>query len=222
MHSLVYYTLMSARTPSRINLTAPTNYRILQVILTSKEPFLQRDVANMAHAQPTQVSRIVRWLETHEHVTRRKEDGLYEVTAPASLVIALMPYQRKMSDSLAGTVKVREELDKVAGLLVKEGATLCLESALSVYSEYFRPDRLAVYHPDPKGLLSRLAPNEGGFLPVSVYMADIPLEGDVEGPDSKSPLRRTTKFRTLVDLLCDNRAYAAKDLFLSLWGVRFG
>lgn len=213
---------MSAQTPTRIDLTAPVNYRILRTVLLSKEPFLQREVARAAKAQPTQVGRIVRWLEAHQHATRRKVDGRYEVTSPSTLIVAMFPYQRTMSGSLVGTVKVRGEMDRIGRLLVREGATLCLESALTVYSEYFRPDRLAVYHPDPRTLLSKLAPDEGGLLPIGVYGADIPLEGDVEEPDRKSPLRRTTQFRTLVDLICDNRAYAAKDLFLSLWGVRFG
>lgn len=213
---------MSAQAPTRIDLTAPVNYRILRTVLLSKEPFLQRDVARAAKAQPTQVGRIVRWLEAHQHATRRKEDGRYEVISPSSLVVALLPYQRTMSGSIVGTVRVRGKMDQIAQMLVKEGATLCLESALAVYSEYFRADRVAVYHPNPEALLSKLAPNEGGLLPVGVYEADIPLEGDVEKPDSKSRLRRTTPFRTLIDLICDNRAYAAKDLFLSLWGVRFG
>ena len=219
---LLNYSLMASSTPATIDFTAPTNYRVLRNILTSKHPFLQIEVAKEAVAHPPQVSTVVRWLHEHQHVIRRKIEGRYEVTQPSSLVVAVFPYQRVMNRTLVGTVNVRSAPDEVCQLLTREGATLCLESALSVHSEFFRPDRVAAYHPKPKWLLKQIAPNEGGMLPISVYEPDIPLEGDVEEPDSDSPFRRTTPFRTLVDLVCDNRAYAAKDLFWTLWGVRFG
>ncbi len=211
---------MIKSTPARIDATAPVNYRIVREILTVKQPFLQTEIAAAAGAQPSQVSRLVRWLEDHHHIVRRKSDGRFEVTQPTSLILALFPYQRVMSRALAGTTKVRAGMDQAAQILTGEGATLCLESALAQYSDYFRPDRVAVYHPTPKKLLSRLTPNDVGILSVSVYQADIPLEGDQEGPDQKSSLRRTSRFRTVVDLVCDNRAYAARDLFMELWGVR--
>ena len=213
---------MTSSTPATIDFTAPTNYRVLRNILASKHPFLQNEVAKEAAAHPPQVSTVVRWLQAHQHVIRRKTDGRYEVAQPASLVVAVFPYQRVMDRTLVGTVKVRSTPEEVSQLLTREGATLCLDSALSVHSEFFRPDRVAVYHSKPKKLLEQIAPNEGGMLPVAVYEPDSPLEGDVEEPDSDSLFRRTARFRTLVDLVCDNRAYAAKDLFWTLWGVRFG
>jgi hypothetical protein len=208
--------------PSSIDPTAPVNYRIIREILTSKKPFLQTDIAGAAKAHTSQVSNVVRWLEIHQHVVRRRSDGRYEVAQPASLVLAVFPYQRPMSRALAGTAKVRGSLEEANRDLVKAGATLCLESALSFYSQYFRPDRIAVYHPKPRNLLAELNPNESGLIPVAVYLPDIPLEGDVEESDKTNPMRRTTKFRTLIDLVCDNRAYTAKDLFADLWGVQIG
>ncbi|MDA4131738.1 MAG: MarR family transcriptional regulator [Thaumarchaeota archaeon] len=203
-------------------MTAPVHYRILRYILTSKEPFLQTDVAEATGAARGQVSRLVRWLEAHHHVVRRQSDGRFEVAQPSSLILAMFPYQRVMSQALVGTTKVPGSMEDAARILSRAGATLCLESALAQYSEYFRADRVAAYHPDPKKLLGELAPNEGGLLAVHVYRIDIPLDGDQEGPDKKNPLRRTSRYRTLLDLVCDNRAYAAKDLFQQLWGVQFG
>jgi hypothetical protein len=208
--------------PSRIDPTAPVNYRILRAILTAKKPFLQTEIARAAGAYASQVSGVVRWLEARQHIVRHTSDGKYETAQPATLILAVFPYQRPMNRALAGTIKVGKDRNEVSRVLTKEGATLCLESALSVYSEFFRPERVAVYHPRPRELLAGLAPNEGGLLPVAVYEPDIPLDGDVQEPDTASPLRRTGKFRTLVDLVCDNRAYAARDLFAELWGVRIG
>ena len=208
--------------PARIDLTAPVNYRVIRTILTLREPFTQLEVAQGAEAAPSQVSSLVRWLEAHQHVRRRKEDGRFETVQPASLVLAIYPYQRTMGRTLTGTLKVRGNPEEVSRILSNEGATLCLESALAQYSQFFRAERIAVYHRKPRKLLSELAPSEGGVLQVAVYEPDIPLKGDVEEPGPSVPLRRTTRYRTLVDLVCDNRSYAARDLFQELWGVRLG
>jgi len=205
-----------------MSLTAPVQYRIVRQILTSREPFLQTEIAHSAKAATGQVSRLVRWLEVHSHVVRRRSDGRFEITQPAGLILAMFPYQRVMSQALSGTTKVRGSMDEVSQALSREGATLCLESALAQYSDYFRPDRVAVYHSDPRKLITRLSRNEGGLLSVAVYRIDIPLDGDIDGPDDKNPVRRTSRFRTLIDLVCDNRTYAAKDIFEELWGVQLG
>jgi hypothetical protein len=208
--------------PKRIDLTAPVYYRIVRSILTSKKPFLQTEIAADARAHTSQVSGLVRWMEIHQHVVRLRSDGRYETTQPASLVLAVFPYQRSMARSLVGTIKVRASLEEASRMLTDEGGTLCLESALAIYSQYFRPDRVAAYHAEPRKFLRGLKSSDGGLLPVAVYEADIPLTGDIEEPDGRSRLRRTGKFRTLVDLVCDNRAYAAKELFAEQWGVQLG
>ncbi len=211
---------MFESTPDRIAVTAPVNYRIVRAVLTAKQPFLQSELAEAAAARASQVSRLVRWLVEHHHVLRRRFDGRYVVTQPAGLVLALFPYQRVMSKALAGTAKVRGGAGEAVRALGRSGATLCLESALAQYSDYFRSGRVAVYHPEPAKLLSQLTVDEGGALPVEVYGIDLPLEGDQAGPDREGTVRRTTRFRTLVDLVCDDRTYVAKDLFADLWGVR--
>lgn len=188
--------------------------------MTARSPFLQTQLATETAASIGQVNTVVKWLETRQHLVRRKEDGRYEVTQPAALVTAMFPYQRIMSRALVRTVKVDKGVDEVAKVLTREGATLCLESALTLYSGFFRADRVAVYHPKPRELIAGILPNEGGLLPVSVYDIDIPLAGDLVEPDKKIPVRRTSRFRTLIDLVCDNRAYAAKDIFAELWGVK--
>ncbi len=210
------------RMPANIDLTAPVHYRILREILTSKAPFLQVEIARSTGAAAGQVSRLVRWLEERHHITRRRLDGRFEVTQPAALVLAIFAYQRVMAHALVGTTRLRVSVEEASRILSRAGATLCLASALTQYSAYFRPDGVEVYHPSPRKLLKSLQEDEGGLLSVAVYRADIALTGDQEGPDDLVPLRRTSRFRTLVDLVSDNRAYAAKDLFADLWGVNIG
>lgn len=197
---------------SILSVTTPATYRLLREAFTRKEPFLQSDLARPANASVTQAHRVVRWLADRQHV-ERLGDGRYRTRGAAAVVNAVFPYQRTMKAALAVSITVRGTKKDATEALVREGAVLCLETALEEYSQFFRADRICIYHADPEQLKRQLTPSEGGVLPVQIYRADIPLDGDIEAN------RRTTKFRTVVDLACDGRVYAAKELLEELWGV---
>ncbi|MBI4393540.1 MAG: hypothetical protein HY556_07065 [Euryarchaeota archaeon] len=193
-------------------MTTPAAYRTLRAALTTREPFRQSDLAQLAGVSVSQAHRVVRWLAARQHV-ERLPDGRYHVRGAAAVVNAVFPYQRTMSQNLAASVTVRAGKKDALDGLVRAGAILCMESALEEYSQFFRADRVCVYHSDPERLVLDLAPSQGGILPVQIYVPDIPLNGDLDEN------RRTTKFRTIVDLACDGRVYAAKELLEELWGV---
>lgn len=195
-----------------VSIVSPVNYRILRAMLTSKSSFTQLEIAKAADASAPQTSRIVRWLTQNNGITR-SSDGRFRVRAPASMVTSLFPYQRSMKDAETTVVDVRGHESQIIESLVSEGGILCLESALSEYSEYYRPARICAYHVSPEKALKSLRSRAGGIIPVHLYFPDIPLEGDVE------IARRTTRYRTLIDLVCDGNAYAARDLFEQLWGI---
>lgn len=197
---------------SLTSVTTPVNYRLLREALTADEGFTQTELAERADASLAQANRMVQWLMDKRHA-ERGSDGLYRVKGAAGLVSSLLPYQRSMGDALVREVNVRAPKDEVEEVLVDEGGVLCLESALEEQSEFFRGDRVCAYHEDPAGLADGLRPSQGGVLPVAIYKPDIPLRGDVEEG------RRTTRFRTVVDMACDGKLYAAKDLVQDLWGV---
>ena len=195
-----------------VSVVSPVNYRILRAVLSHRLPFTQSEIAKTAAASAPQTSRIVRWLAELSGV-ERLQDGRYVVRGPATIVTSAFPYQRSMSDAHRATVRVRGSRRQITESLVSLGGILCLENALEEYSEYFRPSRICIYHRSPEQVVKAVVPREGGIIPVHVYVPDIPLEGDVEEG------RRTSKYRTLIDLVCDGNAYAAKDLFEALWGV---
>jgi hypothetical protein len=195
-----------------VSVVSPVNYRILRAILTSKTPFTQHEIAAASRASAPQTSRVVRWLTQNSGITRTS-GGRYQVRGPASILTSLFPYQRSMKDAETAVVDVRGNVPQITEFLVSEGGILCLESALSEYSEYYRPTRICAYHISPGRILSSLSSRAGGIVPVHLFLPDIPLEGDVEMG------RRTSRYRTLVDLVCDGNAYAAKDLFEQLWGI---
>ncbi len=195
-----------------LRVTSPTTYRIVRAVLLSREPFRQVDIATQAAASPGQVSQVVRRLVDLGHI-KRQTNALYRVQETATIPLSILPFQRRMQDAHAGRLLVRAGRESTRDALVDAGGILCLESALEEVSGHFRADRVCAYHADPAALLAELSPNQGGTLPIDIYTADLPLRGDIEAG------RRTTKWRTLVDLACDGKTYAAKDLLFDLWGI---
>jgi len=195
-----------------VSSVSPQTYRIIRAILTSEKPFLQIEIVQRAGASPSQVSRVVRWLLDRHHL-ERLPDARYQRRNAIGVITAAISYQRSMNESLVGTIRIRATKENAKKAVVRAGGILCLESALEEYSNFFRADRVCTYHDQPEKLIEQLIPLEGGILPVSVYLPDISLEGDIEKK------KRTTKFRTVVDLTCDNKLYTAKDLLEELWGV---
>lgn len=198
--------------PSTTSVTSPVNYRLIREALLAEGPVTQSELADRAEASVSQANRIVNWLIDKRHA-ERGQDGRYEIRAPVGLVTSVFPYQRTMGEALETQLKVRGSKDEVKQALVDAGGVLCLESAGEDYGEFFRADRVCIYHDDPAEIADGLRPHEGGVLPVAIYTPDIPLDGDVE------QRRRTTRFRTVIDLACDGKLYAAKDLIEELWGV---
>jgi len=194
------------------SITSPVSYSILRAMLTSARSFRQSEIAQRVKASTPQVSRILHWLLDRGYAVRQP-DGKYRVRSAVTIVGSAIPFQRSMSSSLITSFKLRGNKEEIKDLLVKEGAILCLESALEEYSQYYRSERICVYHTDPEKLLKAILRLEGGIIQVNIYYPDISLKHDVE------KWRRTTKFRTVIDLACDGRIYAAKDLIRSLWGV---
>ena len=212
---LTYGILPQMRHMPNIDLSpkSAATYRIIRAALGSKEPFFQIDISKAANASPSQVSRVLRWMMGRQHADRLP-DGRYRVRNAIGIIASAIPYQRSMKDARFGVVFVRGKKKEVVEALIRAGGILCLESALEEYSQSFRADRICIYHQEPGELMDKHVVEEGGILPVSMYLPDLPLKGDVEQK------RRTSRFRTVIDLACDGRIYAAKDIVEELWGIR--
>ena len=208
-----------ARRP--FSLLAPATYRVLRVFATATEGTVQSDLARDAHTSPAQTSRAIRWMIAHGHA-ERQPDGRYRIRGAAGLIASALPYQRSMADSVHSVVRVRGSPDEVAARACAASGVLCLETALGTYSRFFRPDRVAVYHPKPEELLDSFRADEGGLLPLAVYAIDLPLEGDVVPVPERPGLLATSRFRTVLDMACDGKVYAAKEVLEELWGAVIG
>jgi hypothetical protein len=193
-----------------MNPTFPITYEIIKFILTN-EKFSQTDIHERTNASIGQVNKVVKWLITRKFI--EKDGKRYRVVDPSGIV-ALFPLFRNMNDLLACSIPVRGSTDDIIAIIPKDGI-LCLDTALNRYSKYFRSDRICIYHEKPDSIGEMLKPYSGGLVNVYIYHPDMNLKNDaVNGA--------TSKLRTIIDMACDGRVYAAKDLFNQLWGIRFG
>lgn len=192
---------------------SPQTYRVIRTLLTSEKPATQTELAETSGVSTSQVNRTIGQLVATGYA-RRVQGGGYEAQAAPAL-LAHLAFQRPMSKAVANIVAVRAEPPEVKAALVREGCTLCLDSALESYSTYFRSGRVCAYTTEAPRIVEGLRPAMGGFLHVYLYEPDLPLDGDVENG-------HTTRFRTLLDLVCDGKTYIAKDLFQQIWHVEVG
>ena len=193
-----------------MNITSKVTYQIIREILLSKV-FTQVEIKKKTGHSKGQISKVVNWLITRNFVEKRESN--YYLLDPAGL-ISVFPLFRNMKELLVYRIPIRGEKEKILDYL-PDGSILCLESALDRYSRYFRSSRICIYHEQPEVVKRLFEPYSGGILDLEVYRLDMDVQKDVEHGV-------TSRLRTVIDMTCDGKTYAAKDLFEQLWGIKFG
>ncbi|MDI6859943.1 MAG: hypothetical protein QMC85_05565 [Methanocellales archaeon] len=196
-----------------MNPTSPKTYMVIKAVLSSLE-FTQLGIHKKTDVSIGQINSVTHWLLSRnfiEKTTRR-----YSVIDPAG-IISIFPLFRSMKELLIKTIPVRGSTGDIIDNTPK-GSVLCLDSALERYSPYLRTDRVCIYSRDIKKVTEVFAPYSGGKTVLHIYKPDMEFETDIV----KDKIEITTKLRTVIDLACDNKIYAAKDLFKELWGLEIG
>jgi hypothetical protein len=188
-----------------MKVTSRETYKVIRAVLELKT-FKQYQISKREKVTFSLVNRVVNWLVVQRYVAKRT--GHYELVSP-SAILALFPIYRKMKprDSLDVAMPVKE----VLGILKGKG-TLCLTSALAYYDEYFRDPAIHVYLDDEK-VLKELKDLPMGYTHIEIYREDLNIDDVV----TVKGQRITKKTRTIVDLFCANKAYAAERLIKKEW-----
>lgn len=192
-----------------MNVTSNVTYKVIRYILLSKD-FSQTDIHNKTGCSLGQINKVVNWLITRDFV--EKNNHKYQIVDPAG-IISVFPLFRNMKDLLVFRIPIRGEKQKIMENLPKE-SVLCLDSALDLYSRYFRSGRICIYHEKPDLIKNIFKPYSGGVLNLEVYLPDMNFRDDVVNGV-------TSKLRTVIDMTCDGKTYVVKDLFEQLWGIKF-
>ncbi|MFH1256822.1 MAG: helix-turn-helix domain-containing protein [Candidatus Diapherotrites archaeon] len=195
-----------------MKLTSKKTYKVIYFLLGNRG-FTQLQASRELGVSFGLVNRVVQWLVSKRFVEKQKNG--YYLTDPSGLA-ALFAFNRDMNSLLAE--KILLALPKAGALeRIPKNCVLCLDSALENYSGYYRSNRVCVYAEGNKELKEIGKAFQGepkGNTELWVFKPDL----EPETVKLKGRLV-VSKLRTLIDLVCDNKTFYAKDLFKELWGV---
>ncbi len=163
----------------------------------------------------SRVSGFVNWLvdlKFIEKITNRQQRlQVYRVTSPMALIKFFSTFRNMETQKISRNWGV--DRDKVIEYFKNEGAIFCLTTALEHYTEYVRDPAIHVYVDED--FWNKMQKKETtGTVRVNMYPSTPYREDNVI---EKNGLKITTRLRTLIDLYCDDKAYAAEPLVKQLW-----
>jgi len=232
-----------------MNPTAPATYRILLTVLARKETSQRELVRNLKVSlgqvnkvfQWLEENHFVERSRAANRAPRGRAQETYTLTNPTGLLRAISLF-RPMSRLRRFTVAVDVRKEELLSDLRKRPVVFCLGTALERFSRFHRSDEISFYALDGKGpqsvgaIRNDLAARKEGITRATCYLLPTKFHGRraSEPIETKVLLERlmahgfadrasggyfTTKVQTVVDLFCDGKAFAARDLLKELWGV---
>ncbi len=181
-----------------MQITRKEAYKAVRAILTEKK-FKQIEISEKAKVTFSLVNRIVKWMVSLGYVGKRK--GYYELISSGA-IFNLFPLYRQIKPIATFNV----EMPPAEAMKMLEGrVALCLTSALRHYSDYYQDPAIYAYSLDKK-LLNDLRELPEGKTRIEIF------DEDLNGDDfvKEKGIRMTSKIRTIIDLYCANKAYAAE------------
>lgn len=178
--------------------------------------FKQRPMArDLDIPHGARVSGFVNWLVSLKFVEKTKNRqqrlGVYRVTSPISLVKFYSNFRNMETQKISKNWG--KNRDEVIKYFKEQNGVFCLTTALEHYTEYVRDPAIHVYV-DDDFYSEMLRKETSGTVRVNMYPFVPYRENNVIEKDG---LHITTKIRTLIDLYCDDKAYAAEPLIQQIW-----
>ena len=190
-------------------------YPQLYYMLEHKE-FKQRQMArDLGIPHGKAVSGFVNWLQRLNFVEKRtdrdKRLSVYKLPSPLALIKFYSTF-RQMSD-LKVSKNWGTDRNKVIEHFKSQGGVFCLTTALEHYTEYVKDPSIHVYVPEE--FWTKMQESDvNGTVRVNMYSFKPYRDNNVIEKDG---VKITSKLRTLIDLYCDDKSYAAEPLIRQLW-----
>ncbi len=188
-----------------MQVTSKETYKVVRAILRDRK-FKQYQISKKEKITFSLVNRVVNWMVSRGYVAKRQ--GYYELVSTGA-IFSLFPIYRQMKPYETFDVALKE---KEALGLINRKAALCLSSALSTYDDYYRDSAIHAYVLD-EDIVDELKHLPKGFTHVELYNEDL----NDEDFEKKGGRMVTSKIRTIIDLFCANKAYAAERLIKKEW-----
>lgn len=232
-----------------MNLTSPATYRILLALLDRKEVSQRElsESLEISPSHVHRVFRWLednRFVERGS-VERRSRRGrsrdVYVLVNPTGLLRTISLF-RSMDRLRRFVVAVDVPKERLLADLRRHPVVFCLGTALERFSHFYRPDEISFYAFEGEGsegvdsIRREVSAWKEGITRVGCYALETKTHGrrkevKIEPRDALERVRAfgyvdktrrgyfTTKVMTVVDLFCDEKAFAARDLLKELWGV---
>ena len=188
-----------------MNLTNKETYKIIRAVLKRKR-FTQYQISKEEKITFSLVNRVINWLVARSFVAKTK--GEYILVAPTA-ILGLFPIYRKMKPYATFDVNIPKN---ALNEMLKKNGTLCLTSALSVHDNYYRDNSICAYFEDEK-IIEELKEMKKGYTRIKLYKEDLNKNDSVKIKGQNI----TSTIRTVIDLFCANKAYAAERLIKKEW-----
>lgn len=161
------------------------------------------------------ISGFISWLEELGFVEKFKNPqdrvNVYRVSSPVALIKFFSTFRKMSEDRLA--INIGENRESVIEYFKKEKGIFCLTTALEEYSEYMRDPAIHVYVTQNywDEMASKIS---DGNVRINLY----PFKPSrIDNVIEKNGKLITSPVRTLIDLFCDDKAYAAEPLIKQIW-----
>ena len=228
---------------------APATYRIILTMLTRKEASqreLARDLdVSIGHVNGVvrwlEQGGFVERGRAEDRTARGRGKEVYRLANPTGLLRAISLF-RSMPRLRQFTLSVDVPREKLISDLARRPVVFCLGTALERYSRFYRADEVSFYA-FPGGsrggvetIRRDLSTSREGITRATCYLLPTKVHGrrEEEVADAHKALDVlrsigfvekardrcfTTRVQTVVDLFCDGKAFAARDLLKEVWGV---
>jgi len=194
-----------------IDFSKPVSFNIVKAILEKKE-FTQLSLSQELKVSLGQVNKIVNYLQKKGFVEKGKTS--YMLANPLAVIGEIAKY-RDMEKCRIARFSLSVDQKTLLEML-KSNAIFCLDTALKQYCNNVVTNRICAYlSPGNDRLIEKFAAMEGNKTYLYLYSNDLPTEGLLI-----DNARYTDKVRTVIDLVCDNSAFAASKLFEELWAQK--
>jgi len=191
-----------------MKVTSRQTYRLVRWMLEHPE-FKQLRASKETGVAFSRVNKVVNWLVDVGYAARIANG--YRLVSPVAL-LGLFRLNRSMGKLRTSTFEVQAERKELDGLIQKTDSVYCLTSALSRYDTYFRDPSIHVYA--GKELADELLKFPRGLARLDLYRDDLGAPEDVIHSGSGD---YTSEMRTIIDVICSDRSYAAERLIKKKW-----
>lgn len=190
-----------------MKLTSPRTYRVVRYLL-DHSTFKQVEVEKGTGVSFALVNRVVNGLIDRKYVA--KQPGGYRVIAPAALA-QQFSFFRRMEKLQRASIDIDASPAQIKEMQIQTNSRLCLASALRNYDDYFHDPAIQLYA--TKEAIVEFMKFPSGRTRIEFYEDDLMQEDDFNGKEVKY----TTETRTIIDLMCSQRAYAVDKLIQRKW-----